>query len=374
MKFQPVFFAPRLACAVAVLMLGMTSTSFGSQEKILHAFLGHHASNPGGSLVFDKAGNLYGTSGIGGNNCPKVCGIVFELSPTATGWDYKVIYVFNGGTDGGNPAGLIIDAAGNLYGTTSEGGTLTCFGQNYGCGTVFELSPGANGIWTESILYRFTGEADGATPLGNVTMDAAGNLYGTAFSGGSSACLPPFGCGTVYELSPGVNGGPRRLYIASREPATAGSLISTWLSTPRAIFTGPLAVEGRTIVRLVAARCSSYLHPRRAGASARSIPSPTEAMARSRRIWCSIPRAIFGASAPRAASCLRYVSTGAAPCLSYRRRMEVGVLRRSGSSTVQMEPSRPALFLTPPGTSLEPRWTVAATAVVNSKAVALCSN
>ena len=191
--------------AIAFLLLALASPSFANQEVVLHTFLGHGASSPNGSLVFDSAGNLYGTSGIGGNLCLPVCGIVYKLSPTSTGWTYQVIHQFSG-PDGSNPDGLIIDSAGNLYGTTSEGGTTTCFGQKYGCGTVFELSPKSDGTWTESTLYRFTGGADGATPLGNITFDAAGNIYGTAFSGGSQACLPPFGCGTVYELSPGANG------------------------------------------------------------------------------------------------------------------------------------------------------------------------
>lgn len=178
-----------------------------AHETVLHSFQANPAINPEASLISDSAGNLYGTSGIGGNDCPPVCGTVFELSPTATGWNFRAIYRFKGGSDGQNPqGGLLLDAAGNLYGTTEYGGTTSCFGQTYGCGTVFKLTRSSGGHWTESVLYRFDDGSGGGFPLGNLAVDAAGNLYGAASAGGSTACNPPFGCGTIYELSPGATG------------------------------------------------------------------------------------------------------------------------------------------------------------------------
>jgi uncharacterized repeat protein (TIGR03803 family) len=110
-------------------------------------------------LIFDQAGNLYGTTLYGGTR--------------------TVLYSFLGGSDGAMPqAGLIFDKAGNLYGTTSEGGDAAC---NGGCGTTFELSPESGGAWTESLLYSFQGEdsSDGAYPRFGLILDQAGNLYGT---------------------------------------------------------------------------------------------------------------------------------------------------------------------------------------------------
>ena len=151
---------------------------------------------PLGGLVFDRKGNLYGTTTEGGANGE---GTVYELSPGSGGtWTEKVIYSFGAsGTDGEDPrrGSLIFDEAGNLYGTTLAGGVN-------GKGAVFEMSPGSGGTWTEKILYSFgTTTTDAAAPSGGLVWDAAGNLYGTTSGGGANS-----GAGTVYELSPGSGG------------------------------------------------------------------------------------------------------------------------------------------------------------------------
>lgn len=168
------------------------------QEQVLHNFgnLPDGAYPPSG-LTRDTAGNFYGTTTYGGLHN---YGAVFELSPRAGGgWTETVLHSFNNdGTDGWYPeAGVILDAAGNLYGTT-------LYGQGYGM--VFELSPSANGEWTEKILYNFTGPYDGRYPHGDLVFDAAGNLYGTTDAGGVYCSLYQ-GCGTVFELSPNGSGG-----------------------------------------------------------------------------------------------------------------------------------------------------------------------
>lgn len=112
-------------------------------------------------------------------------------------WKKTVLYSFVGGAEGANPsAGVISDSAGNLYGTTALGGL--------GRGTVFELTPGQNDTWIEKVLYSFSGGADGGSPSGGLVIDKAGNLYGTASGGGIGNCesVP---CGTIFELSPGIN-------------------------------------------------------------------------------------------------------------------------------------------------------------------------
>ncbi len=160
---------------------------------------------PGGGLVEDAKGNLYGVAAEGGAPCALLgnlgCGVVYKLSPPSLpggAWTETVIHSFcqvNRCADGGGPAGkLILDKAGNLYGTTAEAGTDNV-------GTVFELSPASGGLWTESILYAFCssgGECvDGAAPQEGVIFDKSGNLYGTTFQGGDT------GFGVVFKLSPG---------------------------------------------------------------------------------------------------------------------------------------------------------------------------
>jgi uncharacterized repeat protein (TIGR03803 family) len=185
-----------------------------SNETVLHSFAsGGDGAEPLSGLIFDNAGNLYGTTAMGGslgqNSCTENryvdCGAVFELMPDGHGnWTESVLHRFNGyPNDGQNPfAGLISDAAGNLYGTTSGGGS-------YDRGTVFELTPGSNGSWTETILYNFTGGADGASPSASLIFDSAGNLYSTTEYGGDMNCNGPSNttsCGTVFELTPNAGG------------------------------------------------------------------------------------------------------------------------------------------------------------------------
>jgi uncharacterized repeat protein (TIGR03803 family) len=165
-------------------------TGGGWTEKVLHNFNGEAGAYPKGSLTVDKAGNLYGTTIEGGAYGD---GVVFELTPEAGGgWTEKALHNFNPSRkDGVSPySGLIFDAAGDLYGTTIEGG-------GHNGGTVFELSPGTGGGWTETVLHRFDDKStDGNTPYASLIFDAAGNLYGTTYSGGV------YGAGTVFELTP----------------------------------------------------------------------------------------------------------------------------------------------------------------------------
>jgi uncharacterized repeat protein (TIGR03803 family) len=172
-------------------------------ESWLHQFKG--APSDGAqvvaSLVPDTKGNLYGTSAWGGGGAcfqPEVgCGTVFELSLLAGRWTETVLYSFTGVADGDDPqAGLIQDAAGNFYGTTRLGGTTNTCKMGFGCGTVFELTLSA-GHWTKTVLYSFTNQTgDGVEPQAGLIRDNSGNLYGTTELGGANYD------GTVFELTP----------------------------------------------------------------------------------------------------------------------------------------------------------------------------
>jgi hypothetical protein len=183
----------------------LTPNSNGTwTETVLHTFTGPDGKAPFAGLIFDDAGNLYGTTAWGGVSCALgECGLVFKLTPNSNGtWTETVLHYFTGGDDGGEPyAGLISDAAGNLYGTTYYGGGSGCGGT--GCGTVFKLSPNSDSTWTESVIYSFTGNADGGLPIAGLILDKAGNLYGTTVFAGdvAGAC-----CGVVFELTPNSNG------------------------------------------------------------------------------------------------------------------------------------------------------------------------
>jgi uncharacterized repeat protein (TIGR03803 family) len=210
--------------------------------SVIYNFDGARGWEPVAGVIVDSAGNLYGTTVNGGAG--NSFGIVFELSPSSGGWSYQVLHTFSGSTDGAWPYGsLIMDAAGNLYGTTSGGGTgyggtvfeLSPSGNNwnyrticdlatageggegpwdnvlmdeagnlygtthgdgaYGQGSVFKLTP-MNGEWVFTSLHDFNSSSDGANPVGDLMMDAHGNIFGTAWSGG------PYGGGTVWEITP----------------------------------------------------------------------------------------------------------------------------------------------------------------------------
>jgi uncharacterized repeat protein (TIGR03803 family) len=182
-------------------------------ESVLYSFTGGaDGGSPMGSLVFDQTGNLYGTTQWGGSsNCQYGCGVVFKLTPNQGGsWTESVLYSFTGGNDGSQSwASLIFDATGNLYGTTASGGNPSCNQLFSGCGTVFKLAPNADGSWTESVLYRFAGGRDGSTPVSNLIFDKSGNLYSTTWFGGPySGCTDwkGTGCGVVFKLTPKANG------------------------------------------------------------------------------------------------------------------------------------------------------------------------
>jgi hypothetical protein len=219
-------------------------------ENILHAFTdGSDGSAPSSGVIFDHSGNLYGT--VPQSSDPAAAyGLVYELSPSGPGWTLNALYNFQAGEDGAYPyAGLIFDAAGNLYGATrnegsgrggtvfqlspSEGSwsltTLYGFSQGsgywgpystlvmdaagnlygttysdgaYGWGSVFKLTSSIGG-WTYSDLYDFTGQEDGKWPVGTLVLDANGNVYGTTYGGGNIfGCSGDFGCGVVFEITP----------------------------------------------------------------------------------------------------------------------------------------------------------------------------
>lgn len=188
------------------------SPAFAAQghEQVVYSLSSFGDLGLTGALVADKAGNLYGTGNFG-NVAPCYCGLVYELSPPAAAgrtWTATMLYAFKGENngDGANPYGtLIFDKQGNLYGTTQAGGTNNS-------GTVFELSPpaSAGGSWTESVLYIFPGDgSQGDWPEGNLVFDAQGNLYGTTSIGGTVSSLPCYlGCGVFFQLlAPATPGG-----------------------------------------------------------------------------------------------------------------------------------------------------------------------
>jgi uncharacterized repeat protein (TIGR03803 family) len=231
---------PPLAIFIAMLILAGTIVASEPKEAVLHHFgTGTDGAAAYGRVIFDAAGNLYGTTAFGGTSG---AGIVFELAnPEApAGWTESILYNFSGGSDGSQPyGGLIFDSAGNLYGTTFQGGASNA-------GTVYELTPGKGGAWTETVLYSFAGGADGSGPQSDLNFDQAGNLFGTTTGGGSP------GNGIVFQLTPGQGGSwtetvlhrfmtnegtsPRAAVIFDRKGSLYGTLANDGVFGAGAVF------------------------------------------------------------------------------------------------------------------------------------------
>jgi hypothetical protein len=196
---QPKPITPFLAAIVMTAIL--TLPVVGAQAQVfttLYSFTGgSDGAYPWNGLALDKAGHLYGMTTNGG--IINGFGVVFELQSSQTRWHETVLHSFDG-SDGCCPYfnNLVFDGKGNLYGTTSSDGN--------GYGTAFQLTPNQDGSWTENILHNFAGGGDGITPSSGVTFDAQGNLYGVTSGGGGKGCAEFAGCGVVYELSPASNG------------------------------------------------------------------------------------------------------------------------------------------------------------------------
>ncbi len=183
----------------------LTSVSGGWNETILHSFNYADGGSPYAAVIFDKTGDLYGTTFSGGAYGG---GSVFTLKPASGGgWNEHVLYSFCPGgfpcKDGVGPyAGVSLDRSGNLYGTTTQGGGNTC-GETH-CGTIFKLTRTQNGGWKHTVLYAFPNAGNGSFPTGGVIIDKTGNLYGATVAGGIGGCSG--GCGVAYKLAPSASG------------------------------------------------------------------------------------------------------------------------------------------------------------------------
>jgi uncharacterized repeat protein (TIGR03803 family) len=198
----------------------------GYAEKVIYAFQGgSDGAFPGGDLLLDQSGALYGTTLTGGGNAPcsdppsytTGCGTVFKLTPSSSGFTESILHSFQDGNDGGNPrAALIADSTGALYGTTQYGGSsasgCTPPSGNAGCGTVFKLTPSGSS-YTESILYSFQGGTDGAVPRSALHAGKNGTLIGTTNRGGEEGSSTG-SHGTVFELVPSGSGYSERIIFS----------------------------------------------------------------------------------------------------------------------------------------------------------------
>jgi uncharacterized repeat protein (TIGR03803 family) len=186
------------ALVLTAAMLMLAESGWAQRPvRVIYSFPPSGGIDPRAKLLY-VAGRLYGTTQQGGRGVcflNAACGVVFTLSPSPGGnWTYHQLYAFNDGTDAQVPVGdLVRDTVGNLYGATEYGGT-------YGFGAVYKLSRDPGGAWTESIIHSFSNIPDGANPHAGLTMDAAGNIYGTTGNGGAS------GFGTVYQLTQNPDG------------------------------------------------------------------------------------------------------------------------------------------------------------------------
>jgi uncharacterized repeat protein (TIGR03803 family) len=180
-----------LMLAGSILILAVAGNAWAGSEKVLYQFMSNQDGYTPLTGVLLVKGKIYGTTFQGG---PPGWGTIYELRRTESGWTKKTIYAFTRGRDGGLPwSELTTDEAGNLYGTTTQGGDLRT-----GCGTVFKETLGPKG-WKETVLHQFN-LRDGCGPAYELLRDDAGSLYGVAASGGDSSCVQG-GCGTLFRLS-----------------------------------------------------------------------------------------------------------------------------------------------------------------------------
>ena len=185
----------------------MVCPTCGGAETVLHRFSGTtDGGQPIGDLIFDASGTLYGTTVIGGkpHGCGgSGCGTVYKLQNSGGTWAETVLYKFAGGTDGVFPdGGVIFDSTGNLYGTTSSGGS-------HAAGTIFKLTRSGS-AWMESLIYVFQGLTDGKEPVTGLIFDTVGNLYGSTLFGGTGLG------GTIFELTPSGGRWTFRLLYSAR--------------------------------------------------------------------------------------------------------------------------------------------------------------
>lgn len=234
---------------------------------------------PEGGLTLDSEGNLYGTTrNGGGTGCSPYpgCGVIYKV--TRSGGE-TVLYRFAGSTDGSFPTdSVILDAAGNLYGTAVQGGLLTCsFGQGLGCGTVWKLDTFGN----LTVLYTFTGGTDGTFPVSGLVMDGSGNLYGTAEEGGDPSCLSGLGCGVAFKIDSAGNFSILHTFLGAPDDGTFPA--ATLILDPNGNLYGTTGSGGDlscnfgcgVVFKLDASGNETILHEFSGGATDGSLPGST---------------------------------------------------------------------------------------------------
>jgi uncharacterized repeat protein (TIGR03803 family) len=181
----------RIKNAIPVFIIALSLvTAAATTTDVIFSFEEDDGEYADTDLETDSAGNIYGTTVLGGEHGS---GTVFQLSPTPNGWQHTVLYNFTGGADGGEPyKGVTIDQRGNLYGTAVTGGSGSCEG---GCGVAYKLSK-SGGTWHQTVIHAFTGGDDGSGPGARVTVDRSGNVYGMTPTGGT------YSAGTIYKIHP----------------------------------------------------------------------------------------------------------------------------------------------------------------------------
>ncbi len=229
--------AHAVIASVFALLVFTANAWAGSTEQVLYSF--QQQDRPWSGVILDAAGNLYGTSTYGGSSSR---GAVYMLTPTqGGGWKETIIYSFTGGVDGSTPyAGLVADRLGNLYGATTSGGV-------YGDGAVFELVPVSGGAWTEKVLYSFKGF--GASPYYTLGIDSAGNLYGSTAHGAGCGSNDQ---GTIFQLKPSGSTWKRYLLYRFCSPSDGGYPGPVSLDSAGNVYAGvdiyqPIGAQGQVI-------------------------------------------------------------------------------------------------------------------------------